>query len=383
MKKLILPALFLMGGFAAKAQDAVTITGEAPWLPNDSTVYLAEFRMNTEFDSAVIKNHKFTITKKLPRGGNICMLKFGAGFPEGAEGEYKIAILYLEPGNVKMTSGAKPGMKTATYDGSTFAREWTYFQNNIYETSPKYSRLPQLEAEINKAKTVGDEDAAEAGVKEWEKLAQERNNDALAFIKKYPNSGVSSFIINIYFNGTKMRDSLLNSLTDHARSNYCAQRMINPDPEIKQQFSFGAQEDKFAVGTVAPDFTAFDADGKKVTLADFKGKYVFLDFWASWCGPCKPQMPFLKAANEKYKGKNMVMLGISLDKTKEAWTKAIEREGLNWLHISNLKGWQEPAALAFEVGAIPANFLIGPDGKIIAKGLYDDNIEKTLSQLIK
>lgn len=136
-------------------------------------------------------------------------------------------------------------------------------------------------------------------------------------------------------------------------------------------------------GAVAPGISLPDVNGKTVSLADFKGKYVLVDFWASWCGPCKGQIPFLKAANDKYKNKNFVVLGVSLDSKREAWVKGIEKDNLDWLHISGLKGWDDAAAKAYGIGAIPANVLIGPDGTIVEKNLMGEALEAKLSELLK
>ncbi len=136
-------------------------------------------------------------------------------------------------------------------------------------------------------------------------------------------------------------------------------------------------------GNPAPDFSAQTPDGKTVQLADYKGKYVLVDFWASWCGPCRRENPSVVAAYEQFKGKNFDILGVSLDTDKENWKKAIAKDGLTWQQISELKGWSSSIAQKYQVNSIPANFLIDPDGYIIASGLRGQGLINKLKEVIK
>ncbi|MDQ6608647.1 MAG: AhpC/TSA family protein [Bacteroidota bacterium] len=133
----------------------------------------------------------------------------------------------------------------------------------------------------------------------------------------------------------------------------------------------------------APDFTQPGVDGKPVSLSSFKGKYVLLDFWASWCAPCRRDNPNVVKAYNEFKDKNFTILGISLDQNKEAWQKAIQEDGLTWNHASDLKFWSNEAAALYGVQSIPANFLIDPQGNIIAQDLHGEEIENTLRRLVK
>jgi len=138
-----------------------------------------------------------------------------------------------------------------------------------------------------------------------------------------------------------------------------------------------------SVGAMAPDFAQPDTNGTMVSLASFKGKYVLLDFWASWCGPCRAENPNVVKAFNTFKGKNFTILSVSLDRPgkKDNWMKAIHKDGLAWNHVSDLKFWDNDAAKLYGIQAIPQNLLIDPSGKIIAKDLFGDGLEKKLGEI--
>ena len=140
---------------------------------------------------------------------------------------------------------------------------------------------------------------------------------------------------------------------------------------------------KTGIGKPAIPFTQNDTAGIPVSLASFKGKYVLVDFWASWCGPCRQENPNVVAAYNKFKGKNFTVLGVSLDKEKDSWVKAISEDQLFWNHVSDLKYWKNEVAVQFGIQSIPASFILDPAGKIIARDLRGADLGAFLSKTLK
>ncbi len=137
-----------------------------------------------------------------------------------------------------------------------------------------------------------------------------------------------------------------------------------------------------AIGNMAPEITMNDVNGKPFSLSSLKGKYVLVDFWASWCGPCRGENPNVVANYNKYKSKNFTILGVSLDEDKAAWLAAIKKDNLTWIHVSDLKGWANAAAKQYGVESIPYNVLLDPQGKIIASELRDEDLGKKLEEVL-
>ncbi len=144
-----------------------------------------------------------------------------------------------------------------------------------------------------------------------------------------------------------------------------------------------ASTEKTAVGTTASDFTLTDPLGKPVSLHSFRGKYVLVDFWASWCGPCREENPNVVNAYKNYHSDAFEILGVSLDNNKEQWIKAIEKDHLQWKQGSDLKAWNSRVVGEFGIRGIPFNMLLDPDGKIIAENLRGPDLQITLSKLFE
>lgn len=211
-------------------------------------------------------------------------------------------------------------------------------------------------------------------------LASQTGYDSVSrvFISENPNSVVS---LVTFINLELAQD--FNPDTAQARFARFTPGLRESAPGKKVQAMIEVGK-KTNVGVTAMDFTQNDPNGKPVKLSDFRGQYVLVDFWASWCKPCRAENPNLLKAYNKYKSKNFTILGVSIDDSdmKNAWLNAVQQDGLPWTQTSELKGPNSQAALAYGVTAIPANFLISPEGKIVAKNLRGAELEKKLAELL-
>ncbi|MGB4775414.1 MAG: TlpA disulfide reductase family protein, partial [Daejeonella sp.] len=165
-----------------------------------------------------------------------------------------------------------------------------------------------------------------------------------------------------------------------------AEEIKNKYPKVKSVQAFVKRMEEVkptSVGQLAPQFELPGTDGKMIKLSDFKGKYVLLDFWASWCGPCRKENPNVVKLYNRFKDKGFTVFGVSLDDNKSAWLEAIKADQLSWTHVSELKRWNGKVSAQYKVEGIPASFILDPTGKIIGKNLSGKKLEKFLATHLK
>ena len=196
------------------------------------------------------------------------------------------------------------------------------------------------------------------------------------FITTHPKAFISLYILNDGYknfgfkNSKKLFNNFSNSLKNHSLGR-----------QVKYKIFEGEQ--MTLLNSKAIIFSQTDTSGIEIPLSFFKGKYLLIDFWASWCGPCRAENPNIKNAYKKYKSKGFEILGVSLDNDKTAWINAIIKDSLTWTNVSDLKGWKNNVAQKYVVSAVPASYLLDKEGKIIAKDLRGESLTKKLTELFE
>ena len=222
--------------------------------------------------------------------------------------------------------------------------------------------------------------------KKQQQISNEEKTYTQQTVLQSTSSSLSLFILSTYQGMARDPNFRVNGFTDPEVVALLTD-VLNKFPErtdiagIRNSVEAGIPKTKW-VGKQAPEISLPDTEGRTVKLSSFRGKYVLVDFWASWCGPCRRENPNVVQAYNQFKNKNFTILGVSLDRQKEPWEKAIVDDNLNWTHISDLKFWQSEVVPVYQVESIPFNVLVDPDGKVVAENLRGNALEQKLQQVL-
>lgn len=279
------------------------------------------------------------------------------------------AQFFLDNANISVAA-KKDSLRATKITGSPTN---DVFKAYVAEMDKLSKEVMSVQEKYQSAMASGNADAANKAKIDYQAMMDNNKVFTKNFIKEHANSVVSAFILMQY--ASQLESSEVEEMVGKFTPEIAKSEYVVKLKEFVQKLK------KTASGAVAPDFTMNDTEGKPVSLSSFKGKIVLVDFWASWCGPCRQENPNVVKLYQQYHGKGFEILGVSLDKDKEAWLKAIKDDNLTWNHVSDLQYWQNAAARLYGVNSIPQSFLLDKEGKIIAKGLRGEELAKKLAEL--
>lgn len=264
----------------------------------------------------------------------------------------------------------------------------TSLQTFITDYNKNYQNMDRAFQQIDSLKKMSAPDSVliEATNKKNQRL-EEMNKFLRVFLKGVEHPSVASFALGQSFQTLPQAEfeKELFRLAAQFQSDASLAKLKTQYETFKAQSAASEKRQKESswVGKKVPEFSLPDANGKSISLASFRGKYVLVDFWASWCGPCRKENPNVVAAYNQFKNKNFTILGVSLDEEKSKWLEAIKADGLAWTHISDLAYWKSAAVTTFKFEGIPFNILVDPNGTVIAEGLRGDDLTKKLAEVLK
>lgn len=361
MKKYLIP-LFLVFFAACSTQkkDGYKISGEIMGkTPALAYLKTADEGKEVIIDSSDFKNGKFTFegVVELPEmyyitiGNN----KTNRFFVENAEIFVKANIDSLSKAEIK---GSK-----------------THDQYLAYLDAANVFDIEMMKI-YNQMKSIEDEVLGKTLATKLDSLYDAKIAFTQTYVKANTSSVVAPFLISrslIYYLELKELEEYVNLLDTEISNSIYTKTLVKRIDLLRN----------LQPGMLAPEFTQNNTKGEPVSLSDFKGKYLLIDFWASWCGPCRRANPEVVKVYNKYKNKNFTILGISMDDNKDAWLKAIDDDKLTWEQVSTLEGWKNPVGKLYAVNSIPHAVLIDAEGKIVKRGVHAEELEELLKDLLK
>ena len=359
-------------GVMAQGGNTFKITGQLKNLPT-GRVYLIYINDNKQvLDSTTVTNGTYLFTGEITGSNPATLLDVSPMSTRPAPRD--IARIYLAPESISISH--VDSFSNTVVVGSAVNADY----QQITAAERPYERRKMAMAPAYQAARQAKDEATAKSIGAQAKIIDKALDDSVyaPFARNHPQSPLALYALQLYAKNDP-DVPVLRSLFDGL------------SPAVKGSTGGKAFAEKLAIaaktgiGSMAMDFTQNDTLGKPVSLSAFRGKYVLLDFWASWCGPCRVENPAIVSTYAKYHPRGFEILSISLDRPgdKDKWMKAIHADKLAWTQVSDLQFWQNAVAVQYGVGSIPQNFLIDPQGKIIAKGLRGDELEKKLSEIYK